>query len=201
MDPTNPKRVYRLLGRSSAELNFDQFHATLIAKNDPHVIMSRIGAMRRLYYEEGECGYERVSPTSARIFVRGMATVTTPDCESTAGFYEVAITRSGGRDVDVRTTAGSTATPTAPSTAAGASDGARASTCVGMSSRLEFCSFGLESVGLASAGLVDFTSAGLASVGLASAGLASAGLASAGLASAPGLATAAPAAAACFATP
>jgi len=101
MDPTNPKRVYRLLGRSSAELNFDQFHATLIAKNDPHVIMSRIGAMRRLYYEEGEWGYERVSPTSARIFVRGMATVTTPDCESTAGFYEVAIARSGGDDVEV----------------------------------------------------------------------------------------------------
>lgn len=102
IDPANPKRAYRLLGRSSAELNFDQYHATLIAKNDPHVIMSRIGAMRRLYYEEGEFGYERVSATSARIFVRGMATVTTPDCESTAGFYEVAITRSGGRDVDVR---------------------------------------------------------------------------------------------------
>ena len=102
LDPANPKRVFRILGRSSAELNFDQYHATLIARNDPHVIMSRIGAMRRLYYEEGEFGYERVSPTSARIFVRGMATVTTPDCESTAGFYEVAIGRSGGRDVDVR---------------------------------------------------------------------------------------------------
>ena len=102
MDPRNPKRIYRLMGRSSAELNFDQYHATLIARNDPHVIMSRIGAMRRLYYEEGEFGYERVSPTSARIFVRGMATVTTPDCESTAGFYETAIARSGGRDVDVR---------------------------------------------------------------------------------------------------
>ncbi|HEY2747393.1 MAG TPA: TIGR02265 family protein [Polyangia bacterium] len=102
IDPANPKRVFRLLGRSSAELNFDQFHATLIARNDPHVIMSRIGAMRRLYYEEGEFGYERVSATSARIFVRGMSTVTTPDCESTAGFYEVAIARSGGRDVDVR---------------------------------------------------------------------------------------------------
>ena len=99
IDPANPKRVFRTLGRSSAELNFDQYHATLIA---PHVIMSRIGAMRRLYYEEGEFGYERVSATSARIFVRGMATVTTPDCESTAGFYEVAIGRSGGRDVDVR---------------------------------------------------------------------------------------------------
>ena len=102
LDRTNPKRVFRTLGRSSAEQNFDQFHATLIARNDPHVIMSRIGAMRRLYYEEGEFGYERISPTSARIFVRGMATVTTPDCESTAGFYEVAIGRSGGRDVDVR---------------------------------------------------------------------------------------------------
>ena len=101
IDPANPKRVYRMLGRSSAELNFDQYHASLIARNDPHVIMSRIGAMRRLYYEEGEFGYEKVSPTSARIFVRGMATVATPDCESTAGFYEVAIERSGGRDVQV----------------------------------------------------------------------------------------------------
>lgn len=101
VDPANPKRVYRTLGRNSAELNFDQYHASLITPNDPHVVMSRIGAMRRLYYEEGEFGYERVSPTSARIFVRGMATVTTPDCESTAGFYEVAIARSGGRDVEV----------------------------------------------------------------------------------------------------
>jgi hypothetical protein len=101
IDPANPKRVFRLLGRSSAELNFDQYHASLISRNDPHVIMSRIGAMRRLYYEEGEFGYERVSATSARIFVRGMSTVATPDCESTAGFYEVAIARSGGRDVEV----------------------------------------------------------------------------------------------------
>ena len=30
-----------------------------------------------------------------------MATVATSDCESTAGFYEVAIARSGGRDVQV----------------------------------------------------------------------------------------------------
>ncbi len=101
LDPQHPKKVFRTLGQSSAELNFDQFHATLIARNDPHVIMSRIGAMRRLYYQEGEFGYERLSPTSAHIFVRGMATVTTPDCESTAGFYEVAIARSGGHDVEV----------------------------------------------------------------------------------------------------
>jgi hypothetical protein len=101
LDAANPRRVFRLLGRSSAEVNFDQFHASLIARHDPHVIMSRIGAMRRLYYEDGEFGYERSGPTSAHIFVRNMATVTTPDCESTAGFYEVAITRSGGRDVEV----------------------------------------------------------------------------------------------------
>jgi hypothetical protein len=101
LEASNPKQVFRMLGRSSAELNFDNFHAMLIVRNDPHVIMSRIGAMRRLYYEEGDFGYERTSPTSAHIFVRGMATVTTADCESTAGFYEVAIARSGGRDVQV----------------------------------------------------------------------------------------------------
>jgi hypothetical protein len=101
IDPLNPRRVFREMGRSSAELNFDQFHATLIGRHDPHVVMSRIGAMRRLYYEEGEFGYERLSPLSAHIFVRGMSTVTTPDCESTAGFYEVAIFRSGAKDVEV----------------------------------------------------------------------------------------------------
>jgi hypothetical protein len=100
LDPANPKRVFRELGRRSAELNFDQFHATLIGR-DPHVVMSRIGAMRRLYYEEGDFGYERLGPSRAHIYVRGMATVTTPDCESTAGFYEVAIARSGGWDVEV----------------------------------------------------------------------------------------------------
>ncbi len=101
LDPGHPKRVFRTLGRCSAELNFAQFHPTLIARDDPHVVMSRIGAMRRLYYADGEFGYHRVSSTRAHIFVRGMATVTTPDCESTAGFYEVAIARSGGRDVEV----------------------------------------------------------------------------------------------------
>jgi hypothetical protein len=102
LDPLHPRRVFRSLGRCSAELNFERFHSTLIADNDPHVIMSRIGAMRRLYYyEEGEFGYERVGAHRAHIFVRGMATVTTPDCESTAGFYEEAIARSGGRDVQV----------------------------------------------------------------------------------------------------
>ena len=102
LDAANPKRVFRLLGRRSAELNFNQYHATLVAPNDPQVVMSRIGAMRRLYYGEGEFAYEKTSPTSARILVKGMATVATPDCESTAGFYEVAIARSGGRDIDVR---------------------------------------------------------------------------------------------------
>jgi hypothetical protein len=101
LDPAHPKRVFRILGRSSAELNFDQFHKRLIKHNDPHFVMSRIGAMRSLYYQEGEFGYERVGATRAHIFVRGMTTVTTPDCESTAGFYEVAIARSGGRDVEV----------------------------------------------------------------------------------------------------
>jgi hypothetical protein len=102
LDPANPKKVYRSLGRSSAEQNFDNYHASLIAPDDPHVVMSKIGAMRRLYYEDGEFGYEKVGPTAAHIFVRNMLTVTTPDCESTAGFYEVAIARSGGRNVVVR---------------------------------------------------------------------------------------------------
>ncbi len=31
--------------------------------------------------------------TGKTLLVRGMATVTTPDCESTAGFYEVALAR------------------------------------------------------------------------------------------------------------
>jgi len=102
VDPVHPKRVYRALGRASAEVNFAQYHAILVSPNDPHVVMSRIGAMRRLYYEDGSFRYERVSPTHARILVIGMATVTTPDCESTAGFYEVAIARSGGKNIDVR---------------------------------------------------------------------------------------------------
>jgi predicted hydrocarbon binding protein len=101
IDPVHPRQVFRTLGRSSAEMNFQQFHPRLIGHDDPHVVMSRIGAMRRLYYQEGEFGYRKVSLTKAHIFVRGMATVTTPDCESTAGFYEVAIARSGGRDVEV----------------------------------------------------------------------------------------------------
>ncbi len=102
LDAANPRRVFRTLGRSSAELNFQQFHAGLAAANDPHVVMSRIGAMRRLYYGEGEFSYDKTGPASARIVVRGMATVTTPDCESTAGFYEGAIARSGGRNAVVR---------------------------------------------------------------------------------------------------
>lgn len=102
LDPAHPRRIFRALGRRSAELNFGQYHGSLVAPHEPHVVMSRIGAMRRLYYADGEFAYEKTSPTSARIVVHGMATVTTPDCESTAGFYEVAIGRSGGSDVDVR---------------------------------------------------------------------------------------------------
>ena len=101
LDPVYPRRIFRLLGRQSAELNFAQFHGGLVAPHDPHVVMSRIGAMRRLYYADGEFASQKTGPTSVRILVHGMATVTTPDCESTAGFYEVAIGRSGGRDVEV----------------------------------------------------------------------------------------------------
>lgn len=93
----------RVLAKLSPEdRRFGQYHGSLVAPHDPHVVMSRIGAMRRLYYADGEFAYEKTGPTSARIVVHGMATVTTPDCESTAGFYEVAIGRSGGSDVDVR---------------------------------------------------------------------------------------------------
>jgi hypothetical protein len=102
LDPDNPRRIFRALGRRSAELNFNQFHGSLVAPNDPHVVLSRIGAMRRLYYDDGDFAYEKTGATSARILVYDMATVTTPDCESTAGFYEVAIARSGGSDVEVR---------------------------------------------------------------------------------------------------
>src|SRR5205823_2630141 len=101
LDPAHPRRIFRALGRRSAELNFAQYHGGLVAPHDPHVVMSRIGAMRRLYYADGEFASEKTGPTSVRILVHGMATVTTPDCESTAGFYEVAIARSGGRDPDV----------------------------------------------------------------------------------------------------
>src|SRR5207237_1413084 len=58
LDPANPRRIFRALGRRSAELNFTQFHGGLVAPNDPHVVMSRIGAMRRLYYGDGEFAYE-----------------------------------------------------------------------------------------------------------------------------------------------
>src|SRR4030095_11707118 len=63
LDPVNPRRIFRALWRRSAELNFTQFHGSLVAPSDPHVVMSRIGAMRRLYYADGEFASEKTGPT------------------------------------------------------------------------------------------------------------------------------------------
>ena len=46
IDPANPKRVFRTLGRSSAELNFDRFHPTLIAPDDPHGLARELRRLR-----------------------------------------------------------------------------------------------------------------------------------------------------------
>ena len=98
VDPNNPIKVYRDLGKASAEANLTTIHKTFIKGGDPHDVLKRFPSVRSQYYSEGTAHYERHSEKEGVLKLQG-ADFTIQDNESTAGYFERAIELMGGRNV------------------------------------------------------------------------------------------------------
>lgn len=101
LQPLDPLRVFRDLGRASAEKNLHKFHAVFLQGQGPHDLLAGFPAVRATYYSDGEASYERNGDAEGTFCVAGAASHSTPDCEITAGYFERAIELMGGAEVTV----------------------------------------------------------------------------------------------------
>ena len=101
LDPNNPIKVYRELGKASAEANLTTIHKTFIKGGDPHEVLKRFPSVRSRYYSEGSAYYERIGDKEGMLKLSS-ADFTIQDNESTAGYFERAIELMGGSNVLVQ---------------------------------------------------------------------------------------------------
>ncbi|MDW3193397.1 MAG: DUF2378 family protein [Cytophagales bacterium] len=102
-DPNNPIRVYRALGRASAEANLTSVHKTFILGDSPHRVLKRYPSVRKIYYSDGTGHYEKVGEKEGFLELKD-ADFTLEDDESTAGYFERGIELMGGKNVKVEVT-------------------------------------------------------------------------------------------------
>ncbi len=101
LNPEDPTRVYRQLGRASAKKNLRTFHRIFLRGQGPHDILRDFRSVRSTYYSDGDASYEPTSDTDGVFRVVGAASHALSDCESTAGYFEQAIELMGGSAVTV----------------------------------------------------------------------------------------------------
>ena len=101
LDPSHPEKVFRALGRYSADTNLSSFHRIFLRGQGPHDVLRDFPSVRGTYYSDGTALYEETGDTSARFQVSGASSHSLADCESTAGYFEKAIELMGGTRVSV----------------------------------------------------------------------------------------------------
>ena len=101
LDPDDPVRIFRRLGKASAEANLSSFHRIFLRGQGPHDVLKDFPSIRHTYYSDGEATYTPTGETSGTFRVVSAGSHTVPDCESTAGYFEKAIEMMGGKDVSV----------------------------------------------------------------------------------------------------
>lgn len=99
-DPDNPIRVYRTLGRASADANLTSVHKTFIMGDNPHRVLKRYPSVRKIYYSDGSGHYEKIGEKEGYLQLKD-SSFTLEDDESTAGYFERGIELMGGRNVKV----------------------------------------------------------------------------------------------------
>jgi uncharacterized protein (TIGR02265 family) len=99
--PGEPVRqVFRRLGRASADRNTTRFHGSF-SSGDAEEVLARVTKIRRQFFNDGDVRYVRIAPGEGRIEIWNAATVTTADCESSAGYMERMIELAGAKDVSM----------------------------------------------------------------------------------------------------
>ena len=94
-------RTFRDLGRASADANLGAVHASLVRGRTPHALLMSFPRVRSQYYSDGHATAVEVAPGNIQLEVIGAASVTEPDCESTAGYFERAIELVGAAGAQV----------------------------------------------------------------------------------------------------
>lgn len=102
-DPNNPIRVYRALGRASADANLTSVHKTFILGDNPHRVLKRYPSVRKIYYSDGSGQYEKIGEKEGYLQLKD-SSFTLEDDESTAGYFERGIELMGGKNVKVDVT-------------------------------------------------------------------------------------------------
>jgi uncharacterized protein (TIGR02265 family) len=95
-----PAEIMRELGRYSAEINLSTLYRAF-HRDDIHEFFRRSANLHRQFQDFGECVYEQLGPTSARISIRNAACFTPAYCSSEAGYLEQVIATHGGTDASV----------------------------------------------------------------------------------------------------
>jgi uncharacterized protein (TIGR02265 family) len=95
------QRIFREMGRSSAEINLSGPHEAYVRSGDPHALLSRAPHIYRSGNEAGYRSYEKVGPSTAVVRTFDAAAVSPSDCLTALGWFERAIELCGGRDVRV----------------------------------------------------------------------------------------------------
>jgi uncharacterized protein (TIGR02265 family) len=99
--PSDPRRAFLEMGRSSAEVNLKGPHRAFVRENNPHHLLSFTETIYAYYYGEGRRTYEKTGPSSATLTTHGAPVSTPGDCLTVVGWHERAIELSGGKNVQV----------------------------------------------------------------------------------------------------
>ena len=94
------KELMRELGRYSAQINLSTIYRA-VNRDDIHDFFRHSAALHRQFQDFGDCAYEHVDETHARITVRNAASYSPAYCASEAGYLEQVIATHGGKDVSV----------------------------------------------------------------------------------------------------
>jgi uncharacterized protein (TIGR02265 family) len=101
LSPGDKSRIYRELGRASAEKNLKGVHRTYVRQGDPHYLLASAPLIYAAYYALGRRTYEKTGERSAVLRTFDASNVTAADCLTVVGWHERAIELCGGKDVKV----------------------------------------------------------------------------------------------------
>jgi uncharacterized protein (TIGR02265 family) len=104
LSPHDKSRVFREMGRASAEQNLKGVHRPYLREGDPHFLLSSSPRIYAAYYAVGSRTYEKVGERAAVLRTFDAETVSATDCLTVIGWHQRAIELSGGREVTVEET-------------------------------------------------------------------------------------------------
>lgn len=94
------RELMRELGRYSAQINLSTIYRAF-HRDDLHEFFRNSATLHRQFQDFGDCVYEHVADTHARISIRNSACFSPAYCSSEAGYLEQVIETHGGTSVNV----------------------------------------------------------------------------------------------------